>query len=130
MASARWTYERGEHRYKHCWNENHAGFEPGHRGPIGKCPNTLRDEEAQALLESGIAFFKNEGDSYPSHIYNVHRGVIYEASPTNPGKSYHGYPWRGKRHQIPRRILDELEQRAIEGGDGREFDKWLKNYMQ
>jgi hypothetical protein len=81
-------------------------------------------------LVSGIPFYKNEDDLYPSHIYNVHRGVIYEAAPTNPGRSYHGYPWKGRRDGIPQSILEQLRQRAISCGDEREFKNWLKQYMQ
>ena len=130
LKSATWTYERGEHRHKHCWGNNYPGFEPGARGAIGKCPSTLRDADAQLLLASGIPFYKSEGDPYPSYIYNVYRGVIYEAVPTNPGKSYHGYPWRGRRGRIPQRILEQLRDRARVDGDEKEFKKWLKLYMQ
>jgi len=34
----KWTYERGEGRYKHRWINDYPGFEPGSKGPVGKCP--------------------------------------------------------------------------------------------
>lgn len=120
-----WAYERGAHRTKHCWNRDEAGFIPSNRGAIGKCPNTLDNAMAEHILNSGIEFRREENDPYPSHIYAVHKGVIYEAAPTQPGRSYHGYPWRGS---MPRGILEKLQEMAQQQGFAREFEKWLREY--
>lgn len=129
-ATGRWLYERGAHRRKHCWNRDEASFCPSPKGPVGKCPNSIRDAEAQALLDNGIPFYEDEEDKHPSHIYSVREGVIYEAAPTQAGLSYHGYPWRGDQHRgdIPERIFEELMKRADEGGHIKEFKRWVETY--
>ena len=119
-----WRYERGEGRMKHCWGKPTAGFIPSGRGAIGKCSSEISDPVAQQLLDAGEPLFEFDGDSYPSKIFNVYKGVIYEAVPTVPGRSYHGYPWRGDRP--PLRIVEKLEQMARADGYGAEFKKWLK----
>ena len=41
-------------------------------------------EIAQQLLNEGFEVWE-EGDAFPSRIYNVCQGVIYEAVPAEPG---------------------------------------------
>lgn len=124
-----WRYDSGEGRYKHRWNKDEAGFEPSGRGPVGKCPKWMDSVLAQRLLDNGIPFW--EDDPFPARIYNVCEGVVYEAVPTEPGKSYHGYPWRGDRGMgagLPPRIRRELAKRAESEGKLREFQRWMKRY--
>lgn len=123
----RWIYERGEHRHKHCWGKEEPGFIPSGRGEVGKCPKSIQDEEAQRLLDTGIPFYAREGGNYPSSIFAVRQGVIYEAVPTRPGHSYHGYPWRGT---IPESILEQLKKRAEAEGYDKEFKQWVKRYKK
>lgn len=125
MMEKNWSYERGEGRFKHCWRKRYAGFIPSKRGEIGKCSSEITDEIAQSLLDTGISLFEYEEDSYPSRIYNVHNGVIYEAMPTIPGVSYHGFPWRGQRP--PLKIIEALENAAKKSGHEAEFKRWLKS---
>ena len=120
----KWRYERGEGRRKHCWSKPFAGFVPSRRGEVGKCSSEITDEVAQTLLDTGIELFEFEEDSYPSRIYNVFHGVIYEAMPTIPGRSYHGFPWRGQR--LPLIVVVTLEQKAKASGYEAEFNRWLK----
>lgn len=128
VAMPSWLYERGENRRKHCGHAPEAHFvPPSGRGMIGKCPSGLNDAIAEALLRDGIPFFAEEQDPYPKHIFNVYQGVVYEAAPTRPGISYHGYPWKG---WIPDSILEELEQRANAAGDGSVFKRWVKEYRR
>ena len=119
-----WRYERGEGRLKHCWGKPSAGFVPSGKGAIGKCSSELTDSVAQALLEKGVPLFEFDEDTYPSKIFNVYNGVIYEAVPTVPGRSYHGYPWRGPRP--PLKIVEKLAEAARAGGCEAEFKRWLK----
>lgn len=126
-----WRYERGAHRYKHRWNRDDAGFEPGKRGPIGKCPKWMTAELAEKVLNEGCPLYEDEEATHPDRIYGYYNGVIYEAVPTTPGCSYHGYPWRGDlkgRTPPPRRVFRHLEQQAEAADEIREYRRWLKNY--
>lgn len=126
-----WRYERGEGRHKHRWANDYAGFQPGSKGPVGKCPNSIDETLAERILNQEIPFFESEDDAFPTRIYAVYRGVIYEAVPTTPGVSWHGYPWRGDlpgRAPLPRRIRNRLEEQAKAAGDLQEFKRWLKKY--
>ncbi|WP_269900171.1 hypothetical protein [Paenalcaligenes faecalis] len=100
-------YERGEGRYKHRWNKDEAGFEPGARGAIGKCPKSISQDIATKILAKGYPYFDQPDDEQPAKIYSVYKGVIYEAVPTIPGVSWHGYPWRGDlsgRNTLSRKV--------------------------
>lgn len=124
-------YERGEGRYKHRWGKDQAGFCPSAKGAIGKCHKSITEETAEELLMSGFHYRENDDDPSPSKIYAVYKGAIYEAVPTVPGKSWHGYPWRGDlkgRPPLPRRIKRNLEEQARQAGYLEEFERWLKHY--
>lgn len=56
--------------------------------------------------------------------------MIYEAVPTQPGKSYHGYPWRGRdgRGPLPSEVVDRLRDLARIAGFQAEFEDWLDQY--
>lgn len=124
-------FDRGDGRYKHRWTKDEAGFEPGAKGAVGKCHSSISAEVASKLLARGIPFYEAAGDQHPAKIYSLYRGVIYEAVPTMPGISWHGYPWRGDlpgRNLLPRRIRKELKQMAINDGSLQEYEQWLKQY--
>lgn len=127
---APWKYERGEHRHKHCWANDWAGFVPSYRGKIGKCPSSITDMEAETLLNSGVPYFYEEpsdSSTCPDIIYNVRNGIPYEAVPTTPTVSFHAYPWAGR---LPRHIRDELRRRAEASGHHKEFKAWMKEHGQ
>ena len=127
---AMWRYEKGEHRKKHLWPENFAGFTLGKKGTIGKCPCDVKTEEANDVLNRGVEV-TSSFNGWPDRIYSVFRGVIYEAVPTVPGKSYHAYPWRGDlpgRPSLPKSVLQRLEKIAEAEETQDEFKKWLKKY--
>lgn len=128
----KWIYERGEGRTKHCWNKPRAGFKPGLRGQVGKCSNQITDAVATELLNGGLPDEDGRpespgNDSYPQRIYNVFDGAIYVAVPTQPGKSYHGYPVQGR---LPRKLLKRLRQKAEEIGCLQAFEKWVRDYIK
>ena len=127
MDQAQWKYDRAEGRFKHCWKNDWAGFVPSGRGEVGKCHASITDEIACDLLRNGVVY-NAPGTDEPEHVYAVYRGVIYEAAPTTPGVSFHGYPWSltQGRGELPPRIRREMERRADECGDSGEFKKWLK----
>jgi hypothetical protein len=127
MPNKKWEYDPGERRTKHKWNRPEAGFDERGGVPVGKCPSSLDWREAESLLNNGIPWPEEweETADYPSRIYNVHKGVVYEARPTMQGFSYHGFPAHGR---LPRRLATELAQRAAKEGYERELRQWLKTY--
>ena len=134
----KWTYERGDQdgRKKHRWNRDEAGFFPGGKGPIGKCPKHITQEIAQSALDEGVPFAisadeDEDEEKMPDKIYMVYQGVIYEAAVTVPGHSFHAYPWRGDlpgRLRLPNSILRKLEAKLKNEGEKQIFRKWLKKY--
>jgi hypothetical protein len=126
-----WRYDPGEGRKKHAWPKDEAGFEPSGKGPVGKCPQSISREFAEQLLNEGIPVFEDDDSEVPERIYNVYKGVVYEARRTEYGKSFHGFPWRGDKgisQRIPARIIIQLEARAKEDSELREFKRWMKKY--
>lgn len=129
MNTNTWIYERGDGRHKHCWSNDEAGFELQGRSRVGKCHSSITDCVATQLLQNGI-IYNAPGTSDPEHVYAVYRGVIYEAAPTRPGVSFHGYPWAGAqgRPALPPRVCRELRSRAEVAGYLKEFEQWLKQH--
>ncbi len=124
-----YDYDPGEGREKHRWSKQFAGFKPGRKGPVGKCSSLIDEERARELLNDGIALPDNAGGNHPRKIVNQFAGAIYVAVPTEPGKSYHGYPWRDDQGPtLPKSVLKKLEVRARAAGYLDEYNKWLKKY--
>lgn len=63
----------------------------------------------------------------PDEVYNVYQGVPYVAVPTEPGKSFHGYPWAGR---MPASIREKLRARALQEGTVKVFDRWLQSHSK
>lgn len=126
-----WKYERGEGRYKHRWKNDYAGFKPSRKGPIGKCPKSIDEALANEILNSGVPYYEFDDSEFPDKIFCLYRGVVYEAVPTQPGISWHGYPWRGDlpgRLPLPRKIQRKLEKMAKTDGYFDEYKAWMKEY--
>jgi hypothetical protein len=131
-----YKYERGEHRIKHRWRNDYAGFIRQHGHLIGKCPATITEAIAETVLNQAVAEpdpFVIPGRApalWPKRLYGVYEGVIYEAVPTEPGKSYHGYPWRGRegRGPLPSEVVSRLRELASAEGHLEEFEDWLDQY--
>lgn len=121
-----WTYVPDENpKRKHHWSNNFAGFRKFGNTLIGKCPNNLSMHECEAMLNSGIPWTPDRWTKkYPKRIYNIHHGVVYRATPTVGGVSYHGFPERPE--QFPREISDQLIALADQLGFGNEVRTWLK----
>lgn len=133
--SNNYVYDRGQHRWKHCWKHDHADFIETKGHLVGKCPKSLTNELAEQLLQFAIP----EPDPFslpnwtnspcPSRYYAVHDGVIYEAAVTEPGKSYHGYPWTArKRGRLPDEVLWELRVQAAAKGCLEAMEDWLDQH--
>jgi hypothetical protein len=123
----KYSYDRGEGRTKHCWKRDMAGFMPSKRGLVGKCHRSISDPVAQNLLRSGFFGASEYEDETvaPDMIFNVYRGVPYVAVATEPGKTYHGYPWRGR---MAATIRAQLRARAQQEGTEKVFDRWLTTH--
>lgn len=128
-----WTYDPAEHRSKHCSSNPEPSFKVEGSAYIGLCPNTLTKAQAAELLLD--AEYEEKGNTpltkYPKRIWNVHEGVIYEASPTEINKgSFHGYPWRGRpgRNRLPKVVEKALHAKAVYQGYGDRFQEWLNAY--
>jgi len=103
---------------------------------VGKCPRSITDTIAQTVLNQSVAepdpFIVpgRKPDPIPKRLYGVYRGVIYEGAPTQPGTSYHGYPWRGRegRGPLPDEVVDRLREISRIEGFLEEFEDWLNDY--
>lgn len=126
-----WVFERGDGRYKHRWSKDEAGFIEKDSTSIGKCHASITQAIAETLLNTGVPY-NAPGCDAPEHIYATYRGVIYEAAPTQPGISFHGYPWRGNqgRPALPPRILKGLRLQAQQQGYLKEFEQWFNQYSE
>jgi hypothetical protein len=128
-----YSYDAGAHRRKHCVLNAPAHFVGNGSVTVGKCSSSLSKATADILLKDGLTFPRDlSPDQHPRKIYNVFEGVVYEAVPTSPGASYHGYPWRflPGRDRIPSSILTALKERSTAAGFEREFKRWMKDYGQ
>ncbi|MCG5534662.1 hypothetical protein [Ectothiorhodospira mobilis] len=128
----KWRYERGEGRFKHRWKHDYPGFEPSPRGAVGKCPRHVTDEIAERILnEDAIPSFESEDSPWPDRFHALYQGVVYEAVPTQPGISYHAYPWRGDlpgRPALMRSTLRQLREYADHNDERAALESWLKQY--
>jgi hypothetical protein len=104
-------------------------FVPGNpRMWIGKCPTTLTPDDHIRLINEAIAGSNGDRElSFPKKLYAVHTGTIYEGQTTDRGKSYHGYPYRGK---LTRGVLGALKDVAVQKGCENEFKAWVKRYIE
>ena len=89
-----WVYQENlDRKHKRGWDQPRPGFMEVKGEIVGKCPTTITVEKAEELLNSGIPYFPQRWPrSYPERIYNIHDGHLYRATPTVPGRSYHGFP--------------------------------------
>lgn len=125
-----WLYQSDETpKRKHHWDKDHAGFVEVGSVPVGKCPSTMDASSAQALLEDAIPYFPPRWDrTYPKRLYAMSDGVVYRATPTNPGTSYHGFPEHPStfpRAGNARDVKRQLLERATRQGCEREVRRWM-----
>lgn len=124
-----WKYEPDEvPKHKHNWEHDFAGFiSVNHDTFVGKCPHGMTLEDAQALLQTAIEWSpRNWRSDFPKRLYVVHEGVLYRATPTNPGVSYHAFPEHPTRfprsgQALKAAVLLEAERQGCEA----EIRKWM-----
>jgi hypothetical protein len=124
-------YDKGERRYKHVGKGPSPEIEFNSSNPrmwIGKCPSTLTSDNHRRLLNEAIPGHNGDRDlPFPKKLYAVHEGAIYEGQTSDRGKSYHGYPYRGK---LPRRMVEALRTAALKKRCADEFDLWVKKHIE
>jgi hypothetical protein len=128
-APHKWLYEPDEDpKRKHHWNQNEAGFVTVGATFVGKCPKNMSMKLAQTLLNTGIEWSpKMWTEPYPQRIYCVWDGVLYRATPTIPGRSYHGFPEHPSRFPPGNRALrDQIIELARERDCEQELRAWIQ----
>jgi hypothetical protein len=123
MRAPRFTYDAGLpwKKKKHGWSNPYPGIQEDDFGTdISRCPCDVDHRLAEDLLNQGIPLFKEGDTSRPWRIYNVFRGVPYEARGRG---GFHAHPMFFEDYlKLPDDVRDELEQRA----GGREvLNSWL-----
>lgn len=125
------VYEKGERRHKHVGKNDYPEFEYINDNPryaIGKCPKNLVGDDRTTLLREAIPDGNGDREvAFHKRLYAVHRGAIYRAETTTYGKSYHGYPYRGK---IGRALLEKLRSVAVIKECLKEFDDWVDQHIE
>lgn len=126
----KYQYDPAEHREKHCGAQNEAVFQLQGSAWIGQCPVTLDKKTAETLLQDGVGEWDDPSQTHPARIFTYYQGAVYVAVPTEPGISYHGYPWRGRpgHNRIARTILEELRKMAENCGESKQLQNWLRQY--
>lgn len=128
--SEQWQYEPEDPKWKHAWEHDRADFETVDGVPVGKCPSSVTNAVAEDWLASAHPWSPASWSRlYPKRMYYVHKsGVLYRATPTNPGRSYHGFPEhptlfpRGAR-QLKAELLAEARRKGCED-DLRDWMDW------
>lgn len=123
-------YERGDNRTKHLGTSD--GPEIMHRNGeiIGRCPRDMAPSRRQALLDDAVGCVTTEPYSvqFPKRLDAVDTdGSIHTAQTSNPGDSYHGYPYAGR---MGKRLIEAPRRTAIRKGCGAAFDCWVKRHIR
>lgn len=124
-------YDKGERRHKHVGRGAAAEivFVPGQpKMWIGRCPRTLTSDDNERLINEALSDEDDDRETtFPSRLYAVHDGVIYEGRTTDRGHSYHGFPYHGK---LGKRMIARLKALAVQQGCGDKFDAWVKRHIE
>lgn len=120
------VYAKGENRFKHSGKRQKAHMEKRGALWVGVCPKGFDHDIAQCLLQHGIPEFRSTAAEKPYRLWNYYDGTIYAARTEDGGKTWHGFPNGHPMADPPKGILRELEKRAQEAGEERQFKNWLK----
>ena len=126
----RWLYEHDEiPKRKHAWAHSAAGFVRVRDALVGKCPSNMKPEEAQALLDAALPYSAPRwSHDYPQRLYAVKDGVIYRATRTRPGVSYHGFPEHPSK--FPKgRSGAQLKERLLQAADDAGCKPGVRRWM-
>lgn len=125
-----WEYRADENpKRKHHWNEPRAGFVIEGGENVGKCPCTISRDLAEHLLNDQGIVWNNPrlpSGTYPGRIYVVHEGVVYRATPTIAGVSYHAFPELPERLRgLPKKVRERILGLAENLGCRKEVQAWM-----
>jgi len=124
-------YDKGERRLKHVGKGPDPVIEFDDSQPkkwIGKCPSTLSEEDRATLLNEAVAAPNGDRDlPIAKKLYVVHNGAIYEAQTSDRGRTYHGYPYKGK---LSASILKELATMAKNKNCSELYHKWVDEHIE
>ena len=125
------SYDKGERRFKHVGTSGEPKIEFIAGNPrmwVGKCPNNLSATDHVRLVNEAIPLDNGDRElPLPKKLYTVHDGAIYEAQTSDRGRSYHGYPYRGK---LTRRMTEALREMAVRKGCDKAFESWVKDHIE
>lgn len=130
------TYEKDEaSREKHCGRNAVAEFvydKPSGEW-VGKCPKGMTREDAQRMLDEGIAngWWNAGASGRPHAVWNIDKdGQVFRATETNNTLGvYHGFPERRRlfEQKVPSKIRRALEAKAKAMGKFIEMRRWFKD---
>jgi hypothetical protein len=124
-----WKYEPDEKpKRKHAWDKPHAGFVEVGATLVAKCPNNISMNAAEAAINSSQAVHWSPlgwDKEFPKRIYIVNDGIVFRATPTVPGISYHAFPELPERFRdLPSQIQSRIFASATAIGCGDEVRRW------
>lgn len=121
-----WHYVPDETpKRKHYWDQPVAGFVEIGGEIVAKCPNNVTIDQCEELLNHGVPWSPvGWRKNYPKRIYIIHHSVVYRATVTVGGVSYHAFPELAER--FPPGLREDLLARARMLNCENEVRKWLK----
>ena len=123
-------YERGDNRRKHVGLSAKPEIVVTANGEcVGKCPADFPAQRRQDLLNRAIPHITTPPYSaaFPKRLYAVDKdGTIYTGQTSDPGDSYHGFPYAGR---LGKRLIAALRLIARSEMCETAFDKWVKKYI-
>lgn len=122
-------YEKGEKRFKHVGKSAEASVDDGNpKKVIGKCPNNIADSVKLQVLKTAIAELPDEAnETFPSRMFAVYEGVIYDCRTTTLDQSYHAFPYHG---EMLRSLHDRLAQTADAKEHSKAFKSWTAKHIK
>jgi len=125
------VYDKGDRRLKHVNTKPSPAFEIVNGNPkrvIGKCPSGMTSTLLDTLVNEAIAPYDlPAGAAFHKRLYVIHEGAIYEAQSSDHGKSYHGYPYKGK---LSSGLIERLREMARFKKCSDEYERWVDSHIQ
>ncbi len=119
-------YEKGEKRYKHVGKSAEATIDDGNPAKVvGKCPNNIADPIKRQVLNEAIAELAAEAiEPFPSRMFGVHEGVIYDCRTTTLDNAF---PYHG---EMLRSLHDRLAQTKDAQTHTKAFKRWTAKHVK